>query len=156
MKKEYTLVTVIGLFLFAYILDLVSGPIGVVIRNPIVFLTPEILSRYPLTAVGIFARAFAVAVSVFLLMSVMEKKYFLKAIIVLIVTALSELYAIQQLATGLRTTPIQWTLSISYAGAIMAPALAFYIVKGIVWGVKEKVSPEKGPVPLEEEGKLDN
>lgn len=139
MKKEYFLVTALAFFGLAYVLDYFAGPISFALTTPLTFLTKSYLNSYPLTAFAVAIRALGIFISLTLLFSVIEKQYFVKAFTIFVIAVLAELYAIQQIATGMRTTTIQWTLSISYAGMISIIAIIFYIIVGIIDQVKAKL-----------------
>ena len=138
MKIEYFLVTAIAFFVLAYVLDYFAGPISFVLTTPLAFLSRIYLNSYPLTAFAVAIRALGIFISLPLLFSVIEKQYFVKAFTIFVVAVLAELYAVQQIATGMRTTSIQWTLSISYAGIFLVSAIIYYLIAGIIYGVKEK------------------
>ena len=138
MKKEYFLVTAFAFFVLAYVLDYFAGPISLSLTTPLTFLTKSYLNNYPLTAFAISIRALGLFISLLLLFSVIEKQYFIKAFTIFVIAVLAELYAVQQIATGMRTTSIQWTLSISYAGMISVLAIIYYLLAGMFFGVKEK------------------
>jgi len=137
MKKEYGIATIAGLVIFGYILDTISGPIILTLTNPYAFLATETLSIYPLTTVSIAAKTLAIIIAAPLLLSFIEKKYIFKSVILFVFAALLELYAIQQLATGLLITPIQWTLSFAYAGiGLLIPSFC-YLLLGLFSGGKK-------------------
>ena len=132
MKKEYTAVVAISLFLFAYVLEALSGQVTFpALTSPFAFLNPAILNKYPFTATAIAIRTAAIVISVVLVLSFAEIKKHLKAVIIFALSVLLELYAIQQLATGMRTTPLEWTLSFAYAGILFIPVVAFYLIAGL-------------------------
>lgn len=106
-------------------------------------MTKANLAQYPFTAVEIGLRTIALFLSLTLLLSLIEKKYFLKAGIALAASALGILYAIQQIATAARVTPIQWTLSFAYAGLILPLAIIYYLVRGIVEGIYQGLTKDK-------------
>ena len=99
MKKEYLFLAVIGFFLAAHVINYFAGPVVISVKNPLQFLTTASLSKYPFTAVEIALKTIALSLSLILLLSLMEKNYFLKAVILLIAGTLGILYAIQQIAT---------------------------------------------------------
>lgn len=151
MKKEITFVISLCMFAFAYVLDFLAGSVSVVVKDPFMFLTNPILTRYPLTVAGVFIRTIAIFLMVLVVYSVIQKKYFTKAFVSLAVSIFAEAYAIQQLTTGARTTPIQWTLSIAYAGALMMILVVYYILKGIFFGFSKALGGEEKkdyPEPL--------
>jgi hypothetical protein len=125
-------------FLISWFIDRVTGPIAIMIGNPIAFLaSPIILNKYPFTATGIIIRTFALFISSMLAISIVKQKYFTKALILLIVGLVAEFFAIQQLATGFRVTTIQWTLAISYGSLILVLGIIWMILKGI-WSMFNK------------------
>jgi len=140
MKKEYFLVTAFAFFVLAYVLDYFAGPVSITLTNPLVFLSKNYLNSYPLTAFAIFIRALGLFISLALLLSTIEKQYFIKAFSVFVIGVLAELYAVQQIATGMRTTSIQWTLSIAYAGISLLVAIIYYLLAAIITLIKEKLA----------------
>jgi hypothetical protein len=151
MKKEITFVIALCMFAFAYVLDFIAGKVNVVVSDPFMFLTNPILTKFPLTAAGVFIRTIAIFLTVLVIYSVINKRYFTKAFVSLAIVIFSEAYAIQQFTTGNRTTPIQWTLSIAYAGGLMILLFVFYILKGIFHGFTKALGGEEKedyPEPL--------
>lgn len=144
MPKEYWGIIAIALFILASVLDSLAGTVSLTVgTNPFSFLSGGSLATYPFTAVAIGVRALGFVITVLLVLAVLiEKNNFIKATILFGLGALAELYAIQQLATGLRTTPINYTLSIAYAGAALILPVAIYLLKGAFGGVGAKVSGE--------------
>ena len=132
IKKEVWIVVGALGFLLSWIIDRLAGPVSIVVGNPIAFLTsPILLNTYPFTATAIIIRTIALFISVMLIISVLNGKYFLKAILLFFVGLLSEFYAIQQLATGFRLTTIQWTLSIAYSALSLVLGIIIMILMGI-------------------------
>jgi hypothetical protein len=101
------------------------------------------LAKYPFTAVEIALKTIALFLSLILILSLMEKNYLLKAVIVLIAGALGILYAIQQIATAARVTPIQWTLAFCYAGFLSLPAIIYYLIRGAIEGAYQGLTKSK-------------
>lgn len=130
--------TALAFFGLAYILDYFAGPISFALTTPLTFLTKSYLNSYPLTAFAVMIRALGIFISLLLLFSVIEKQYFVKAFTIFVISVLVELYAVQQIATGMRTTSIQWTLSISYAGMILVTAIVYFIIAGIIDSLRQK------------------
>jgi len=90
------------MFLLSYLIDKLAGPVAITVKAPIAFLTsPYLLDTYPFTATAILIRTVAIFISIMLIMSLFQRKYFSKVIILLFVGVLAEFFAIQQLATGL-------------------------------------------------------
>lgn len=146
MKKEIIFVIAVCLFLLSYALDYFAGPLQFSVTSPIVFLTPKFFNLYPMTFVSVIVRSSALFISIGLILSLMEKQYIKKIIISLFLTFVAEIYAFQQLATGARTTPVLWTLAISYSGAALILLIVFYIFAGIT---NFLIPSHKGEVQLE-------
>ena len=132
MKKEITFVITACLFLLAYVLDYFAGTLSLSIISPIAFLNQNYFTLYPMTFVAVMIRSFAIMLSVTLLLSVIERQYFVKLGISAFLAFLAEIYAFQQLATGATITPLLWTLAISYGGAMLVIPMVFYIFAGVV------------------------
>lgn len=132
MKKEITFVITACLFLLAYVLDYFAGTLSLSIISPIAFLNQNYFTLYPMTFVAVMIRSFAIMLSVTLLLSVIERQYFVKLGISAFLAFIAEIYAFQQLATGATITPLLWTLAISYGGAMLVIPMVFYIFAGVV------------------------
>lgn len=129
MKKEYLIITAVSAFILSYGIDIASGVQNLPIRQPYSFLEPKVLATFPFTAVSIGLKTMGFTLSMLLLMSSFEKKYLAKAVSLFFIGALMNLYAVQQMATGMRLIPIEWTLSLAYAGtALIIPALFYFLI----------------------------
>jgi len=143
MEKEYWLLIAISFFILSEVFESFAGSVQLnSITNPLAFLSKDYLVTYPLTAAAIGVRALALVISALLLTSLTEKHYFAKAIFLLAVGAVAELYAIQQLATGAKLTPVQLTLSFAYAGAGLVPAIFGYLLRGAFGGISARLAGE--------------
>lgn len=131
MKKEYTAVIAISLFLLAYVLEALAGQVTFpTLTSPFAFLDAGVLNKYPFTATAVAIRTAAIVISIVLVLSFAEIKKHLKAVIIFVLAVLLELYAIQQLATGMKVTPLEWTLSFAYSGVLFAPMVIFFLIAG--------------------------
>lgn len=144
MKKEITFVITALLFLLAYILDYFAGKLSLHIVSPLVFLNQSYFALYPMTFVAVIVRSIAIMLSVTLILSVIERQYFVKLGITAFLAFIAEIYAFQQLATGATITPLLWTLSISYGGALLIIPMVYYIFAGIA----DFLIPHKNTVKL--------
>ena len=142
MDKEYWVVVAVSLFVLSSVLESLAGPVQLEIANPFVFLSQTYLSVYPLTAVAIGVRALGFLISALLVISIIENQYFLRATILFAVGVFAELYAVQQLATEVRLTSVQLTLSLAYAGVIAFPMILYYILRGTFGGVRTRLEGE--------------
>ncbi len=146
IKKEITFVICALLFLLAYILDYFAGKLSLTgIFSPLTFLDKTYFALYPMTFVAVIVRSVAIMLSVTLILSVMERQYFVKLGISSFLTFIAEIYAFQQLATGATITPLLWTLAISYGGAMLVIPMIFYIFAGIA---NFLIPPQKNSVVL--------
>lgn len=146
MKKDYFWFTVIGLLIFGYVLDRISGPISLGIKNPYLFLKTTTLMTYPFTAVSIAAKAIALAGIALIGMSYFPKAYFVKATLLFFIAALGQLYTIQQLATNGKVTPIEWTLAIAYTGVILLPIILIHVLQGMFSSAHKAIVKEIQPI----------
>ena len=90
MKKEITFVISLCMFAFAYVLDFLAGGVSMVVKDPFMFLTNPILTRYPLTAAGVFIRTIAIFLMIMVAFSLIQKRYFTKAFISLAASIFAE------------------------------------------------------------------
>lgn len=146
MKKigvEIWLVAASVCFLLSWLIDRLAGPVSINIGNPVAFLTSSLLlHKYPFTATAILIRSIGLFISSIIISSLIEKKYFTKAVVLFFIGMLAEFFAIQQLATGFHVTTIQWTLSIAYASVLLALSIFWFLLKGVwmMFGGKEQKS----------------
>lgn len=132
IKKEIVFVITAGLFILAYVLDYFAGKLNLNgVFSPLTFLDKSYFALYPMTFVAVIIRSIAIMLSVTLILSVMERQYFVKLGISAFLTFIAEIYAFQQLATGATITPLLWTLAISYGGAMLVVPMIFYLFAGI-------------------------
>lgn len=130
-KEVWLTIAIVG-FLLSWLIDRLAGPVVISVGSPVAFLTsPVILNLYPFTATAVIIRSIALFISAILVMGLMERQYFGKALILLFVGILAEFYAIQQLANGFKMTTIQWTLSIAYGSVLLVLGIIALFLKGI-------------------------
>jgi hypothetical protein len=153
MKKEYIFIFAFVLIVLAYAIDSISGPIALTVKNPYQFLNSPLISKFPLTSLGIFSRTIGLFLLVWLSLSFISGFNFQKAIALFVVFVLSNLYAIQQLATGMKITTVQWTISIAYASSLLLIPLVYYLIKSTTAVVVKKISPQNSETSTEENKK---
>ncbi len=133
MKIEYFLGGAAGLVIFGYVLDILAGPLTLVINSPFDFLTPVMLSTYPFTAVSVGAKTVAIFVSTVMIVTTAGgTKYSLQSIIVFIMAALMELFAIQQIATHGNNVSMQWNLAFAFSGVLLVVPAVIYMIMAMV------------------------
>lgn len=140
MPKEYTLVIIGGLFLLAYILEAIVDPLTLSLATPYEYLNPEYLSQYPFTTATVFIRSVAFFMTPTWLLSFIKKAHYAKGGVLLIVASLMQLYAIQEVATGTTLVPLEWSLSLSIAGAALLIPSVLFIIRGMLASAQEKIS----------------
>jgi hypothetical protein len=140
MKKEYTLIFIVGLFLLAYVLDAVVDPIEVILASPYQYINPNIFSQYPFTGTSIIIKALGIFLTPLFLFSFMKKQYAAKGLILLIVAGLTQLYGIQELTTGAKLLPIEWTVSLTLGGAALLVPMVLYFTRGTFSSVSKNIA----------------
>jgi hypothetical protein len=133
MKKEYLLVLIAGLFILTYVLDAITNPLGsdLTLTSPYQFFNPATFSSYPFTTASIILKALALSLIPPLVLSLVTGKYLAKALIVLVLAILLELYTIQDLAAGTQILPLEWDLAFSLAGFFLLPTVALSTFKAV-------------------------
>ncbi len=151
MKKEYTLIFIVGLFLLAYVLDSVVEPLVAVLASPYAYINSDIFSQYPLTGASIVIKALGIFLTPLFLLSFMEKQYTVKGLILLIVAGLTQLYGIQELTTGAKLLPIEWTVSLALGGALLLIPMVLFFIRGTVSSVSKGIAGPLGDDPFEDD-----
>jgi hypothetical protein len=132
MKKEYVFIFAISLLVLAHIIDSISGSVSLTLKNPYQFLDQSLIIRFPLTAVGIFARSFGLTIGIIVILSLISRLFFLKSALIFFMAIIANLFAIQQIATNTRTVTIQWILSLAFSGLLLILPSFIYLIKGIL------------------------
>lgn len=140
MPKEYVLVLIIGLFLLAYLLEAVVDPLALPLATPYEFLQNGAPARFPFTSAVILVRSLAVIITPLWLLSFLERAWQFKAIALLIVGTLLQLYSVQAVATPTVGIPLEWAISFAYGGLTLFLPMLFFFAKGAV-GNKPSAKP---------------
>lgn len=119
MKKEYLFITIIGLFLLAYLLEAIVDPLALKLATPYDYLNISIASKYPFTFASIAIRSLAITLTPLFILSFLINAHFLKAMSLLIFSVLSQLYSLQEITTGTTLLPLEWSLSLTISGLIL-------------------------------------
>jgi len=142
IPKETTFVIIIGLFLLSYLLEAVVDPLKINLATPYAYLSPLHFMKYPFTTAVIIIRAISLYSAVLFLLSFIPRAYFTKVGILLLISALSQLYSLQEVVSGTTMVPLEWALSLSVAGAaLLLPAIT-NVMKGAVSAAKAKINQE--------------
>lgn len=124
MKLEYWVGTIGGLFLLAYVLEAVIDPLAIDLATPYQFVSPQYFTQYPFTSAIIFTRALAIFLTPLFLLTLVKKAYFAKALFLLVLAGLMQLYALQNIVTKNFVVNLEWALSLALAGiALLLPAV---------------------------------
>ena len=151
MKKEHTLVIIIGLFLLSYVLEAVVNPLALNLPTPYHYISQEYLYTYPFTTALIIIRALGIFLTPILFLSFAEGHYTAKGAVLLVLIALMQLYALQDIATNASVVPLEWALAISMGGiALLIPMVWYFFAGGLSWlhhslGGSAKSQEEKEP-----------
>jgi len=132
MKQEYWLALIIGLIIFAYVLDFVVNPLQITLVTPYHYFISESLSIYPFTTTSIVIKAIALFITPLLLLSFAGFSKLIKGIIVFIFAGLLQLYALQDVATGSLTVPLEWSLAFTLAGVLLIIPSIIYVLWGMI------------------------
>lgn len=126
IAKEYVFLIIIGLFLLSYLLEAVVLPLDITLTTPYQYLTPNYLSQYPFTTATILLRSIAFFLTPLWILSFIKKHFAGKGAALLVISALVQLYALQEVITGTTLVPLEWSISLSFAGAaLLVPAILF-------------------------------
>ncbi len=127
MKKEYLLIVVIGFFILGYILDAVANPLSLPLPTPYHFFTSSNISTYPFTTTSVVLKALGVVMGVLIVLASLGLKRFVKGAILLVLSGLLQLYALQDVATRAAVVPLEWALGFTLAGLLMfIPIMIFF------------------------------
>lgn len=139
LAKEYQLLVIGALFIFAYILEALVNPLQISLSSPYAFLAPAYFLKYPFTSAVILIKSVAIFWTPLLLLSFIKKAYAAKASVLLVVAALLQLYTLQEVATGAQVMPLEWSLALALAGILLLLPTFIFFLKNLSSGVKEKV-----------------
>lgn len=133
MPKEYVLVLIVGLFLLAYLLEAVVDPLTLPLTSPYGFLNLETISKVPFTSAVILVRSLAILITPLWLLSFVKDAWQFKAVTLLVVSVLIQLYGVQATATSSTVgIPLEWAISFALGGLTLFIPMLIFFVKGAV------------------------
>ncbi len=139
LAKEYQLLIIGALFIFAYVLEALVNPLTLALSTPYAFLAPAYFLKYPFTTAVILIKSIAIFWTPLLLLSFIPKGYAGKGSVTLVLAGLLQLYTLQEIATGATVMPLEWSLALALAGIfLLLPTLIFFL-KHMSSSVKEKI-----------------
>jgi hypothetical protein len=133
IPKEYSLLIIIGLFVFAYVLDSVVKPLSLTLKSPYEFFTSETMALFPYSTASIIVKTIALFLTPLWLFSFSKSKGFGKPAILLIWASLIQLYAVQNVATKARTIPLEWSFALAAAGFVLLFPTVYLFLKALLY-----------------------
>lgn len=129
MKQEHYLILVVGLILLAYLLDAVVNPLDLDLTTPYHYFSPATLSKFPFTTTSIALKAVALLIIPLWFMGVLDLARITRGIILVVISALLQLYAVQDIVSGANVVELEWSLAFTLAGmALLIPTIFFVII----------------------------
>lgn len=144
MPKEYVLVLIVGLFLLAYLLEAVVDPLTLPLATPYQFLNSQYIAKVPFSTAVIFIRSLAIFITPLWLASFINKAFQFKAVSLLVIAVLLQLYGVQATASSTVGIPLEWAISFALGGAALFIPMLFFFAKGAVGKPTPKSSSEIG------------
>lgn len=146
MKREYFATVAVSFFILSYVLDFLGGAVALPIKNPFDLLQQRLFSTYPFTAVSVGFKTLASFIAILLFLKMIEQKYLAKGAFLIFLSAMMELYSIQQIATNSLNLPMVWIVAISYTGILLLlPAIINLFI-----GVAKKIHRGVTSLPYDE------
>lgn len=139
MKREVWAAAVLGLLLLAYVLEAVVNPLPIDLSTPYSFFQGQYLTHYPFTSTIVLIRAIAVFLIPLLVASLFQRAYFAKAVSILILSGLLQLYALQDIAVNTATISLEWALALALAGLMLLLPVLYYFLRGLTDSTKRTV-----------------
>ncbi len=154
MKQEHWLVVIVGLVIFTFVLDAILPKLVVDVPTPYHFLTTAYFLTYPLTSVSIFLKALAIFLTPILLLSFAGWTKLTKGISIFIVSAILQLYALQDIVTRSGLIPLEWSIPFTVAGLGLLVVSLIYIIMGVIQRTNQAMDADESEYtvkPKEEE-----
>ena len=143
MSKENILIFTVGLFILAYVLDAVVDPLTIDLITPYQYFSPLIFTKFPFTTASIVIKGLGLFIMPIFFLSFMDNNYLAKGSILLVISGLTQLYALQELITNAQVLPLEWTISITLAGVMLLPPVLLYYVRGFISSFHDKLTDEE-------------
>lgn len=131
MKQEYILVIIIGLLILAYVLDAVVNPLKLQLHSPYHYFDPAILSKYTFTTTSIVIKSIALFLALLWFLSFLKLSKLTKGAIILVISGLMQLYALQDVATNAQVIPLEWSLALTLTGVVLLIPAVIFLLLGI-------------------------
>lgn len=147
MKQEYILVVIIGLLILAYVLDAIVNPLRLQLPSPYHYFDPEVLTTYPFTTASIIIKSVAMIMAPIWFLSFLDFGKLTKGAILLFLSGLMQLYALQDVATNAQVIPLEWSLSLTLTGVILLFPAILYLVAGIFGKIHKSFADDEEQTP---------
>jgi hypothetical protein len=132
IAKEYSLLFIVGMFVLAYILDLVVTPLSLPLESPYEFFRSDLIYNFPFSTLSIAIKSIALFLSPLWIMSFFYSQGFAKPIIILIWSSMTQLYAVQDIVTKSRLISMEWSLSLAASGFALFIPIIYLFVKVVI------------------------
>lgn len=141
MPKEYVLVLIVGLFLLAYLLEAVVDPLSLPLATPYQFLNSQYIAKVPFSTAVIFIRSLAIFITPLWLASFINRAWQFKAVFLLVIGVLLQLYGVQATASTTVGIPLEWAVAFTLGGLALFLPMLFFFAKGAM-GTKPSSAPK--------------
>lgn len=133
MKKEHLLIIAVGFLILGYVLDAVVNPLAsqLNLSTPYHFFTIANMSRFPFTYVSVLLKALGVIIGMLITLTSLGLKKFAKAGVLLVLSGLLQLYALQDVATQAYVVPLEWSLGFTLAGLLLFIPIIVYVLASL-------------------------
>lgn len=133
MKTEYTIGLIIGLLILTYVLDAIVNPLSpALFVTPYHYFDPSIFTKYAFTSTSIVLKAIAVLLIPLVVLKALDLKATAKGVILLILSGLAQLYALQDTVTRAQILPLEWDISLTLAALVLIIPSIIYILAGLI------------------------
>lgn len=143
IPKEQIFIGIIGLFLLSYLLEAVVDPLTVHLATPYAYFSPLYFTKYPFTTATVVIRSLSLLLTPVFFLSFIPRGYFAKVGFLLVVSALAQLYSLQEVSSGTTLLPLEWSLSLTLAAVSLILPVTYYCIRGFFHSVKTKLSPDE-------------
>ena len=147
MKQKYVLIFVIGPLVLAYVLDAVVNPLNVRLATPYHFFDPQVMFTYAFTATSVIIKSIALVIGLLWSMSFFKLNKLTKGGILLFLSALMQLYSLQDVATNSRVIPIEWSLALTLTGIVLLIPSVILILAGLAGKAHQSITKDPYYVP---------
>jgi hypothetical protein len=147
IPKEYILLFILGLFALAYVFDAVVNPLDLNLTSPYQYW--NFVGVYPFTTASVAIKAVAIFLAPLWLVSFIEKRFTGKAVFLFVIGSVGQLYAVQDVVTKAEVIPLEWTLSLAFAGLGLVFVAALYFIRGLLSNFGQNLSNAKVEAALE-------